>query len=297
MKSFEAMAKSYGLNLETLKQSTLSNNNNNNNNNSLSSPVSSISSPISSPVSMSPRNTYSPNQSIDSSSINTPHYSSANKRKISCDGGDLNNEIKKLNKNNNPNKQSSDCKYNNNNNNNNNNNISQSNKPNQNNKNDDYDFSSMTKARIEASKGDINLNDVDCYLETDDLWKKFHELGTEMIITKSGRRMFPPLRVSFGEIKLTQKYIIAMDIVPTDSKRYRYAYHRSSWLVAGKADPPVQSRLFIHPDGPFTGDALFKQIVSFEKVKLTNNEMDRSGHVSLSCNLIYIFIFYKYISI
>ncbi len=91
--------------------------------------------------------------------------------------------------------------------------------------------------------------------------------------------MFPPLRVSFGGANQMQKYIIAMDIVPTDSKRYRYAYHRSSWLVAGKADPPVQSRLFIHPDGPFTGDSLYKQIVSFEKVKLTNNEMDKCGHV------------------
>ena len=145
----------------------------------------------------------------------------------------------------------------------------------------DIEHSSMTKANIETCKGDIDLNEIECYLETDDLWKKFHELGTEMIITKSGRRMFPPLRVSFGGANLIQKYIIAMDIVPTDSKRYRYAYHRSSWLVAGKADPPVQSRLFIHPDGPFTGDSLYKQIVSFEKVKLTNNEMDKCGHVSL----------------
>lgn len=91
--------------------------------------------------------------------------------------------------------------------------------------------------------------------------------------------MFPPLRVSFGGAKLNQKYIVVMDIVPTDTKRYRYAYHRSSWLVAGKADPPVQSRLFVHPDGPFSGESLFKQIVSFEKVKLTNNEMDKCGHV------------------
>ena len=90
--------------------------------------------------------------------------------------------------------------------------------------------------------------------------------------------MFPPLRVSFRGAKDSQKYVIAMDIVPTDQKRYRYAYHKSSWLVAGKADPPVQSRLFIHPDGPFAG--LEGQVVSFEKVKLTNNEMDKCGHVS-----------------
>jgi len=140
----------------------------------------------------------------------------------------------------------------------------------------------MTKAKTETCKGALDLNEIECFLETDDLWKKFHELGTEMIITKSGRRMFPPLRVSFGGARLNQKYIIAMDIVPTDSKRYRYAYHRSSWLVAGKADPPVQSRLFIHPDGPFTGESLFKQIVSFEKVKLTNNEMDKCGHIVLN---------------
>lgn len=28
---------------------------------------------------------------------------------------------------------------------------------------------------------------VDCYLETKELWDKFNELGTEMIITKTGR--------------------------------------------------------------------------------------------------------------
>lgn len=71
-----------------------------------------------------------------------------------------------------------------------------------------------------------------------------------------------------------------MDIVPVDNKRYRYAYHRSSWLVAGKADAPSPVRLYVHPDAPFTGDQLRKQVVSFEKVKLTNNEMDKSGHVS-----------------
>ncbi len=147
----------------------------------------------------------------------------------------------------------------------------------------DNDQASMTKANVEictACDDEDDLNDIDCYLETDDLWKKFHELGTEMIITKSGRRMFPPLRVSFTGANVTQKYIIAMDIVPMDEKRYRYAYHRSSWLVAGKCDPPVQARMFIHPDGPFTGETLYKQIVSFEKVKLTNNEMDKNGHVN-----------------
>ena len=83
------------------------------------------------------------------------------------------------------------------------------------------------------------------------------------------------------------RYLVLMDIVPVDNKRYRYAYHRSSWLVAGKADPPSPARLYVHPDAPFSGDQLRKQVVSFEKVKLTNNEMDKSGHVChLSINTI-----------
>ncbi|GFQ64713.1 t-box transcription factor TBX20 [Trichonephila clavata] len=127
-----------------------------------------------------------------------------------------------------------------------------------------------------------SLQGVECVLENKDLWDKFHELGTEMIITKSGRRMFPTVRVSFSGTELHSKYWVYMDIVPVDNKRYRYAYHRSSWLVAGKADPPSPSRLYLHPDSPFTGEQLKKQIVSFEKVKLTNNEMDRQGHIVLN---------------
>ncbi|XP_069771509.1 T-box transcription factor TBX20 [Narcine bancroftii] len=123
---------------------------------------------------------------------------------------------------------------------------------------------------------------ISCNLETKELWDKFHELGTEMIITKSGRRMFPTIRVSLSGVDSEAKYIVLMDIVAVDNKRYRYAYHRSSWLVAGKADPPLPARLYVHPDCPFTGEQLSKQMVSFEKVKLTNNELDQHGHIILN---------------
>jgi T-box len=39
-----------------------------------------------------------------------------------------------------------------------------------------------------------DLNAVQCYLETKQLWDSFHELGTEMIITKSGRLV----NITFG---------------------------------------------------------------------------------------------------
>ena len=93
------------------------------------------------------------------------------------------------------------------------------------------------------------------------------------------RRMFPTVRCSFSNLRPDQKYWVLLDIVPCDNKRYRYAYHRSSWLVAGKADPPPPHRLYAHPDAPYSGEQLRKQVVSFEKVKLTNNEMDKNGQV------------------
>ena len=135
--------------------------------------------------------------------------------------------------------------------------------------------------------GKSNCTDLDhikCNLDNKDLWDKFCEFGTEMIITRTGRRMFPTVRCSFANLDLEPgtKYLILLDIVPCDNKRYRYAYHRSSWLVAGKADPAPPHRLYCHPDAPFTAEQLKKQVISFEKVKVTNNESDNTGQVNIS---------------
>ena len=95
--------------------------------------------------------------------------------------------------------------------------------------------------------------------------------------------MFPTVRCSFSNIDPTAHYSVVLDVVPCDNKRYRYAYHRSSWLVAGKADPAPPYRFYPHPDSPFTGEQLRRrQVVSFEKIKLTNNELDKSGQIILN---------------
>ena len=43
------------------------------------------------------------------------------------------------------------------------------------------------KVRVKAKCNCEELMNVECFLETKELWEKFHELGTEMIITKTGR--------------------------------------------------------------------------------------------------------------
>lgn len=40
---------------------------------------------------------------------------------------------------------------------------------------------------VQMSENCPELNNIECHLETKDLWLKFHSLGTEMIITKTGR--------------------------------------------------------------------------------------------------------------
>ncbi|XP_031557744.1 T-box transcription factor TBX15-like isoform X2 [Actinia tenebrosa] len=118
-------------------------------------------------------------------------------------------------------------------------------------------------------------------LQMRDLWQRFYDLGTEMIITKAGRRMFPALRIKLSGLDPRAHYILVMDVVPVDGKRYRYAYHSSKWVVAGNADAPMPGRVYIHPDSPALGEEWMRQVVSFDKVKLTNNEMDQQGHIIL----------------
>lgn len=56
-------------------------------------------------------------------------------------------------------------------------------------------------------------------------------------------------------------------------------------MVAGKAEPAMPGRLYVHPDSPATGAHWMRQLVSFQKLKLTNNHLDPFGHVS-SCKTI-----------
>uniref|UniRef100_A0A8C5LMV2 T-box domain-containing protein n=1 Tax=Leptobrachium leishanense TaxID=445787 RepID=A0A8C5LMV2_9ANUR len=117
-------------------------------------------------------------------------------------------------------------------------------------------------------------------LEAKELWDQFHKLGTEMVITKSGRRMFPPFKVRVSGLDKKAKYILLMDIVAADDCRYKF--HNSRWMVAGKADPEMPKRMYIHPDSPATGEQWMAKPVAFHKLKLTNNISDKHGFTILN---------------
>lgn len=141
-------------------------------------------------------------------------------------------------------------------------------------------------SRAAAVKAPVKKNpkvaSVSVQLEMKALWDEFNQLGTEMIVTKAGRRMFPTFQVKLFGMDPMADYMLLMDFVPVDDKRYRYAFHSSSWLVAGKADPATPGRVHYHPDSPAKGAQWMKQIVSFDKLKLTNNLLDDNGHIILN---------------
>uniref|UniRef100_A0A3B5QMT0 T-box domain-containing protein n=1 Tax=Xiphophorus maculatus TaxID=8083 RepID=A0A3B5QMT0_XIPMA len=114
-------------------------------------------------------------------------------------------------------------------------------------------------------------------LEDSELWKSFHTIGTEMIITKHGRRMFPQCSISLSGLQPLANYVVMVDIVPADNVKYKWK--KEQWEVAGKSEPQPPCRTYIHPDSPAVGSHWMKQSLSFLKMKLTNNTLDQHGHV------------------
>lgn len=100
--------------------------------------------------------------------------------------------------------------------------------------------------------------------------------------------MFPPFKVRINGLDKKAKYILLMDIVAADDCRYKF--HNSRWMVAGKADPEMPKRMYIHPDSPATGEQWMAKPVAFHKLKLTNNISDKHGFVSNQFNNLLICI-------
>lgn len=93
------------------------------------------------------------------------------------------------------------------------------------------------------------------------------------------------VKVSISCLEPDALYAVVMDIVPVGDNRYKF--HDSEWVVTGKAEPmgSEKGRLFVHPDSPATGASWEKQIITFQKCKITNNHLDQLGYVSCTSDL------------
>ncbi|XP_034026024.1 T-box transcription factor TBX5-like [Thalassophryne amazonica] len=140
-----------------------------------------------------------------------------------------------------------------------------------------YNLNSPSPQTASTQQG---MDGIKVFLHDRELWTRFDEVGTEMIITKAGRRMFPSYKVKVTGLNPKTKYILLMDVVPGDDHRYKFADNK--WSVTGKAEPAMPGRLYVHPDSPATGAHWSRQLVSFQKLKLTNNHLDPFGHIILN---------------
>lgn len=123
-------------------------------------------------------------------------------------------------------------------------------------------------------------NEVTLELEKKELWQAFCKHGTEMVITKAGRRLFPALKCKVAGLDPNAKYAFLVDVVPADDCRYKFS--NCEWVVAGKADPEPPKRMYVHPESPNTGAHWMKKIISFHKLKMTNNVSDAAGYAILN---------------
>uniref|UniRef100_UPI00358EC0E6 T-box transcription factor TBX3-like n=1 Tax=Myxine glutinosa TaxID=7769 RepID=UPI00358EC0E6 len=117
-------------------------------------------------------------------------------------------------------------------------------------------------------------------LEGNQLWRRFHAIGTEMVITKSGRRMFPAIRVCLSGLSRVVRYALLLELCPADCARYKF--QGSRWRATGRADPSPTRRVYIHPDSPAPGSHWLSRPASFHKLKLTNNPADTNGYTILN---------------
>ncbi|CDQ64919.1 unnamed protein product [Oncorhynchus mykiss] len=130
-----------------------------------------------------------------------------------------------------------------------------------------------------SEKGDASERDIKLGLEDAELWTKFKELTNEMIVTKTGRRMFPVLRANVSGLDPNAMYSVLLDFVAADNNRWKYV--NGEWVPGGKPEPQSPSCVYIHPDSPNFGAHWMKAPVSFSKVKLSN-KLNGGGQIMLN---------------
>ncbi|XP_061188039.1 T-box transcription factor TBX6-like [Saccostrea echinata] len=111
------------------------------------------------------------------------------------------------------------------------------------------------------------------------LWYKFLKVGTEMIINRTGRRMFPYVEFSLRGVDPVGLYDVIFDIIPASNKSFKFLSNK--WIPIGKKEEEFKNYPFKHPDSPRIGSEWMTRKISFEKVKLSNKPGTKAGIFTL----------------
>ncbi|CTQ86630.1 Putative T-box protein 7 [Caenorhabditis elegans] len=137
-----------------------------------------------------------------------------------------------------------------------------------------------SSAFFDRKKDDGVIDNPNVELVNRNLWSTFLECGTEMIITKKGRRMFPLVKLKLSGLDKNSNYTIIMEMISVDKLRYKF--WNGNWIVAGVGEHHPLPTCFVHPQSPRSGEWWMTDGVDFKMAKLSNNPFNNDGHIVLN---------------
>uniref|UniRef100_A0A914GZW9 T-box domain-containing protein n=1 Tax=Globodera rostochiensis TaxID=31243 RepID=A0A914GZW9_GLORO len=127
----------------------------------------------------------------------------------------------------------------------------------------------------------VDNKNVNIELANKELWEKFHRVTNEMVVTRTGRKMFPKLELNLRGLDPNGLYSLTLCMRQLDTLRYKY--QAGGWSPAGQDDSSATVSKFVnHHDAWNRGEFWMSQEkLCFDRVKLTNREMESNALISL----------------
>ncbi|KAF9308247.1 T-box transcription factor tbx18, partial [Podila horticola] len=130
------------------------------------------------------------------------------------------------------------------------------------------------------------------------LWAKFDAIENEMIVTQTGRSIFPHLKFRASNLDPHSLYTVAVQIEQIDTKKHRYNNNDGRWQVDDRQikGPAVvyDPHWYYHQGSYSSGETLMSDVISFENIRLSNKTTDSKTSKSSNSHLFLVSSFRKY---
>ncbi|CAL2048494.1 unnamed protein product [Caenorhabditis brenneri] len=141
---------------------------------------------------------------------------------------------------------------------------------------------------------DSSSSGVQVALSNVELWQKFYPVN-EMVVSKSGRKLFPELEVKIEGLVPDALYTVLLYLDRVNNIKYRFTKDKLSGTSVWEEDLPVKQTFPIekkqHIDGGMVGAHWMKSPVSFSHTHITNNSNFES---TLKIDPIFVQSMHKY---
>ncbi|CAL2051990.1 unnamed protein product [Caenorhabditis brenneri] len=141
---------------------------------------------------------------------------------------------------------------------------------------------------------DSSFSGIHVSLSNVELWQKFYPVN-EMVVLKSGRKLFPELEVKIEGLVPDALYTVLLYLDRVNNIKYRFIKDKLSGTGVWEEDLPVKQTFPIekkqHMDGGMVGAHWMKSPVSFSHIRITNNSNFEN---TLKINPIFVQSMHKY---